>query len=140
MRTLLFGAAMPTPRLLDILPIGRCTPAPFIEPLCRCAGLPKSGRAFTPALTPALPRMPEGGETRLTTGRVKLRGGGAAALIPAFGPSIAVLVGLTSSECTGVTRLSWFGEMRIALRATGCEFIRVCRETAVKPLGACMFA
>ena len=77
---------------------------------------------------------------RLTTGRVKLRGGGAAALIPAFCPSIAALVGFTSSEWTGLTLLSWLGEIRIALRATGCEFISVCRETAVKPFGACILA
>jgi len=37
-------------------------------------------------------------------------------------------------------RLIWFGETLIAFRATFCEFINVCRETAVKPFGDFMFA
>jgi hypothetical protein len=60
--------------------------------------------------------------------------------MPAWAPSREVMVGLTSNERTGVIRLIWFGETRIAFLATFCEFINVCRETAVKPLGDFMFA
>lgn len=86
------------------------------------------------------PRLPAGGATRLTTGRAKECCGGTAAERPVFEPSIAVLVGFTSNEWTGLTRLSWLGEIRTAFRATFCEFTRVLRDTAVKPFGACMFA
>jgi len=51
-----------------------------------------------------------------------------------------VIVGFTSREWTEVMRLIWFGETLIAFRATFCEFINVCRETAVKPFGDFMFA
>jgi hypothetical protein len=94
-----------------------------------------------PALAFALPRPTAPPiEAWLTTGRAKLRDGGAAALIPALAPSLVAAVGLTSNLFTGVTRLSWLGETRIELRATFCEFSSVCRETAVKPFGARMFA
>lgn len=82
------------------------------------------------------PRLPAGGATRLTAGRAKARWGGTAAERPAFGPSMVVRVGFTSSERTGATRLSWFAEIRTLLRATGSEFTNALRETAVNPLGA----
>jgi hypothetical protein len=50
------------------------------------------------------------------------------------------MVGFTSSERTGVILLIWLGETRIAFRATFCEFINVCRDTAVNPLGDLMLA
>lgn len=50
------------------------------------------------------------------------------------------MVGFMSSEWTGVIRLIWLGETRNAFRDTFCEFISVCRETAVKPFGDFMFA
>jgi hypothetical protein len=98
--------------------IGLCTPPLFIGIDERCAFIvclfigidercafivcceptSKPGRPPMLALLPALLRIPEGVDMRLTTGRAKLRGGGAAALIPLFGPSIVVLVGFTSSE------------------------------------------
>lgn len=89
---------------------------------------------------PALPRPAVAIDAWLTTGRAKLRGGGAAALVPARAPSRVAIVGFMSSEWTGVIRLIWLGETRIAFRATFCEFINVCRETAVKPFGDRMFA
>ena len=76
----------------------------------------------------------------LTTGRAKLRGGGIAVDRRAFSPSMVVLVGVTLSSRTGVTLLSCSGDILMALRATGCEFSKVLRETAVNPLGACRFA
>src|SRR6266496_596571 len=102
-------------RCMPLFPIGRCTPALFLGPdercvfivwVGRCAPTPKPGRPPTLALPPSLPRIPEAVPMRLTTGRAKLRGGGAAALILAFEPSIAVLVGFTSKECIGLIRLS----------------------------------
>ncbi len=137
-RMLLLGEA---PRLGIF--IGRCTPAlPMDRPLLFIAPgrVPNPPRAPTFALALAFPRMAEGVEIRLTTGREKLRGGGAAAIRPAFGPSMLVRVGRTFSERTGLILLIWFGETRIAFRATDCEFSSVLRETAVNPFGACMFA
>ena len=93
-----------------------------------------------PVFAFAFARAADAIEAWLTTGRAKLRGGGAAALMPALAPSLVAVVGLTSSLFTGVTRLNWLGETRTAFRATFCEFSNVCRETAVKPFGARMFA
>ena len=56
---------------------------------------------------------------RLTVGRAKLRDGGTAAVRPAFAPSMALLVGLASMVCTGLTLLIALGDRRKALRATG---------------------
>jgi hypothetical protein len=75
---------------------------------------------------------------RLIVGRAKLRDGGVtAARCP---PTIAVLLGRTSTERTAVILPNSFGETRMLLRATCCELTNVFRETAVKPFGACMFA
>jgi hypothetical protein len=85
-------------------------------------------------------RLPAGGATWLTTGRENVRGGGMAALRPAFAPSIVVRVGRASAARTALTRVNCCGEMRIALRATGRELTRVSRDTAVNPFGARMLA
>ena len=106
----------------------------------RCAALFEAGRDPIPYPALALPRPAVAIEAWLTIGRAKLRGGGAAALVPALAPSRVVIVGFIFSEWTGVMRLIWFGETRIAFRATFREFINVCRETAVKPFGDFMFA
>jgi hypothetical protein len=74
--------------------------------------------------------------SRLTTGRAKLRGGGIAADLEAFAPSIVVRVGFTSSERVADTRFSSFGETLRLLRATEREFTSVSRDTAVNPLRA----
>jgi hypothetical protein len=84
------------------------------------------------------PRPPFVTVARLTVGREKLRDGGMAAGRPA--PSTAVRLGRTSTERTAVILPSSFGETRMLLRATCCEFTSVLRETAVNPLGACIFA
>ncbi len=89
-----------------------------------CAGLAILRAIFPPPLLAAgdavwnEPRLPAGGATWLTTGRAKECCGGTAAERAAFGPSIVVLVGFTSNEWTGLTRLSWSGEIRTAFRAT----------------------
>lgn len=136
MRILLFGDAprfgMFIGRCIPALPIGRLPL--FIDP----AREPNPPRALTFAL--AFPRIAEGVDIRLTVGREKLRGGGAAAVRPAFGPSMLVRVGRTPKDRTGLILLIWFGETRIALRATDCEFSSVLRETAVNPFGECMLA
>lgn len=74
---------------------------------------------------------------RLNVGRETLLDGGAIARWP---PTTAVLLGRTSTERTAVMLPSSFGETRMLLRATCCELTSVLRETAVKPLGACIFA
>src|SRR5258708_14663202 len=108
-----------------------------------CAGLSMLRPAFAPPmLAPGEavwnePRLPAGGATRLTTGRAKECCGGTAAERPAFGPSMVVLVGFTSNEWTGLTPLSWLGEIRTAFPATVLEFTRVFPATAVQPLVAC---
>jgi hypothetical protein len=138
-----------------VFPIGLCAPA-FIRPLFmvaaeRCAFTPAFARAAPfqfgrepmpyPAFALTLPRPTAPPmEAWLTTGRAKLRGAGAAALMPALAPSLVAAVGLTSNLFTGLTRLSWLGETRIEFRATFCELSNVCRETAVKPFGARIFA
>jgi hypothetical protein len=76
----------------------------------------------------------------LTIGREKVLAGGLEANRPAFAPSVVVRVGVTFNERKGVSRLIWFGERRMLLRATGSEFTRVLRETAVNPLRAFRFA
>lgn len=99
----------------------------FVGPFWRCAPAFQFGRepipnaAFLPAF--ALPLV--GPVVRLMMGREKLRGGGAEALIPAFAPSRVAAVGFMSSERTGLTLLSSFGETRMALRATFCELSSV---------------
>ena|SRR5713226_1623005 len=80
-----------------------------------------------------------GAATRLTTGRAKVRCGGIAADLPAFAPSIVVRVGLTSTWCIAVARFNSLGDILTALRATGCELTSAVRDTAVNPLGACIF-
>lgn len=140
---LLLGAGDPIPRfgklpgrcMFALFPIGRCTPG-FIEP-GRCEPIPKP---LCAARLPFAPARADGAPMWLTTGREKLRGGGAAALRLEFSPSMVVRVGRTPNECTGVIRLSWFGETRSELRATLREFNRVSLETAVNPFGARMFA
>ena len=116
--------------------IGRCTPAlPIGRPLFMApVPAPKPPRALALAFPRIAPDM------RLTVGREKLRGGGAAAIRPAFGPSMLVRVGRTPSERTALILLIWFGETRIAFRATDCEFNKVLRDTAVNPFGARMLA
>ena len=104
--------------------------------------------AFRPEPRPAItgdalwnaPWLFAGDALRLITGRASVRCGGIAADLPAFPPSIVVRVGLASTVCTGLTRPSSFGEILTALRATGCEFTNALRETAVNPLGTCIFA
>ncbi len=136
-RVLLFAPAA----RFGMFSAGRCTPRTL--PACT---LPITGRsAFLPV--PAVgeagwnePRLPAGGATWLTTGLANVLCGGAAAGRPALAPSIVVLVGFTSKACTGVTLLSWFGAILIALCATGREFTSVSRETAVNPFGDRIFA
>jgi len=86
------------------------------------------------------PRLPAGGATRLTTGRAKVRGGGAAVDLPTFAPSMVVRVGFTSSERVGAILLSSFGETLMLFRATEREFTSVSRDTAVKPFCEPMLA
>lgn len=83
-----------------------------------------------------IPRTAPGRPTRLIVGRAKLPDGGTIAGRAAVVPSIVFLFGLTSRVRTGLIRLSWLGEIRIALRATGSELTSVLRGTAVNPLGA----
>jgi len=77
---------------------------------------------------------------RLTTGRANVRGGGIAAVLPVFAPSIVVRVGRTSSERVGDILLMSFGDTLRLFRATEREFTSVSRDTAVNPLRACMLA
>ena len=90
-------------------PVGRCTPAfltgvavrwLFIGPFARCAPAFQFGREPIPypELVLVLARALAEAVARLITGREKLRGGGAAALLPAFPPSLEATVGLMSSE------------------------------------------
>jgi hypothetical protein len=90
-------------------PVGRCTPAfltgvavrwLFIGPFARCASAFQFGREPIPypELVLVLARALAEAVARLITGREKLRGGGAAALLPAFPPSLEATVGLMSSE------------------------------------------
>jgi hypothetical protein len=101
-------------------------------------------RSLKPPLLRVTPALPEPGRpeyavfARFIVGRAKLRDGGVtAARCP---PTIAVLPGRTSTERTAVILPSSLGETRMLLRATCCELTSVLRETAVNPLGACMFA
>jgi hypothetical protein len=119
---------------------GRCIAPLFIGPAERCVFIGRDEPIPNPVFAPALACTVEVIAARLTTGRAKVRGGGAADLIPALGPSIVARFGFTSSVCTGVILLSSFGETRIAFRATDCELTKVWRETAVNPFGARMFA
>jgi len=97
-----------------------------------------------PLLRATAPALPKPGRpeyvafARLIVGRAKLRDGGVpAARCP---PTIAVLLGRASTERTALILLRSFGDTRMLLRATCCELTSVLRETAVKPLGACIFA
>jgi hypothetical protein len=118
---------------------GRCTPRATVPGFWTPRALPISGRPTPPFVRkPAFPRL-MGLPSRLTTGRENACGGGATrdGMWP---PSIVVRVGRASTARTGVMRLNWFGATRILLCATGSEFTRVLRDTAVNPPGARMFA
>src|SRR5262249_14820502 len=86
------------------------------------------------------PRLPAGGVAWLTTGRAKVRGGGAAVPLPKFPPIMVVRVGRASTVRTAVARFNWFGGTLTAFLATCCEFTSVFRETAVNPFRTRMFA
>jgi hypothetical protein len=125
-RILLFAVACPASRfgmfigrcMPALFAAGRCIAPLFIGPAERCVFIGRDEPIPNPVFAPALACTVEVIAARLTTGRAKLRGGGAAALIPALGPSMVARFGFTSSVCTGVILLSSFGETRIAFRAT----------------------
>lgn len=130
------GIGFGVPPRFAMLSAGRWTPPLRTCPLPICGLLGLGVMRATGDPSCKEPRPPAGGATRLTTGRAKARSGGAAADLPAFGPSIVVRVGLASTLRSGVTRLSWLGEILTAFRATDCELTSALRETAVKPFGA----
>ena len=93
---------MPAPLLGDTDPrpgfIGVVERWLLIGPFGRCAPPFQFGREPIPYPAFALVPRPVGAVARLIVGREKLRGGGAAALIPPFAPSLDVMVGFMSNE------------------------------------------
>lgn len=80
-----------------------------------------------------------GGVIRETTGRIPLRAGGAAARWPAFGPSMALRVGVMPGRPIGAF-VSCRADTRTAVPCTDMPFCNVRIGAAVNPPGACRFA